>query len=103
MEIEDLRILIENDRNSRDRVELAHRKKFEVKARLHQAKDDLSDEYWKQAKSRVEQRRFELDAEIIANEKNNELDFEKAKADLIDKFNDNKEQWINDIILKCWM
>lgn len=86
------------DKQLRAKAEEVYQKKHDLRKKIEKDKIEISENYWNSAKQEVKIRKEEIDQEIEKNSLFNQSDLEKRKKLLQEKYDENKEEWIEKIV-----
>ncbi len=98
MKIKDMKELMVYDKQLRAKAEEVYQKKHDLRKKIEKDKIEISENYWNSAKQEVKIRKEEIDQEIEKNSLFNQSDLEKRKKLLQEKYDENKEEWIEKIV-----
>lgn len=97
----ELRNFIEFDKQTQERVNVAHQMKIDVKRQIVEEKEKIKKDAWDDVNKRVADEKIKLDESVNIAFKNSEIELSECKKQLENKYNDSKEQWIDEIMNHC--
>ncbi|MBR0575343.1 hypothetical protein KCG48_03215 [Proteiniclasticum sp. BAD-10] len=96
-----IREIVNEDELARKKLEEAIAERDTIAAKLKEQGSSINDTYAKQAEETIQKRRDELNKEYEAKAATFEAEYQEALSKLMDKFDRQKEQWIETIYNNC--
>lgn len=90
--------LMDFDKQLRKEAEDTYQKKHDLRKKIEEEKAEIGQKYWIEAEKEVKKKKQEIDEEIQKSTAFNQQDLERRKELLQEKYNENKEKWIKQIV-----
>lgn len=101
MELKDIQELIDKDQATRQKVSDAHQLKYDIKQKIAEDKQKISDKVWFEVNYEVDQIKKELDREIQQAELDNTKNFQDGSGQIEEIFQSKKDEWCKTILKHC--
>ncbi|MFV0479622.1 MAG: hypothetical protein ACK5LZ_03510 [Anaerorhabdus sp.] len=98
MKIRDMKELMEFDKSLRSEAEVVYQRKYNLKQEIEKDKEQISKKLWDEAIKAVNLKKKELDLAVLKNNEESEKELSEKKRNLQEKYNENKKQWIEQIV-----
>lgn len=93
--------IVEADENARERLQEVKEERAQAAAKVMELRPEIESRFKKEAEDRVHQHRIKLDNEYEKKSLQYSVQYEKSLEQLIDRFNKNKETWVESIYDRC--
>ena len=96
-----IRNIVEADKKARNNVALKKQEKNSVQDLIQEQKDEIKAKYQDETKRCILEKRAEMDKELAKSIEQEESLFKEALLDLQQKYDTNRETWVERIVEHC--
>ena len=96
-----IRNIVEADKKARNNVALKKQEKNSVQDLIQEQKDEIKAKYQEETKRCILEKRAEMDKELAKSIEQEESLFKEALLDLHQKYDTNRETWVERIVEHC--
>ena len=96
-----IRNIVEADKKARNNVAMKKQEKNSVQDLIQEQKDEIKARYQEETKRCILEKRAEMDKELAQSIAEEETLYQKALLDLQQKYDTNRETWVERIVAHC--
>lgn len=93
--------IIDIDLACSSRVEEAKKKKIDVQTNMNTRKKEIYDTFVQEYQAKADRHKKALEKQIQETKEKNEKEYKESLEKLSQLYDQNKEQWIKDIVARC--
>lgn len=93
--------IVEADEIARERLQEVKEERAQAAAKVMEMRPEIEARFKKEAEDRVHQHKIKLDNEYEKKSLQYSVQYDKSLEQLIDRFNKNKDTWVESIYDRC--
>lgn len=96
-----IREIVDADKQARNLVSAKQKERHNIQNLIQDQSKEIKRKYQEETRKCIEKKRAELDEELAMQLKQEEKLYEDALQSLQQKYEDNREQWVKEIVDRC--